>query len=181
MMTMKFIQSTFAIACLAILILDVTYVSCYRPSLLSTTRQSPPPKQQQQFTLGTPKTVTTTTTRRQWFNGIIAATAAAATSSMTADGNIPPANAVISSKYCAYGEGAGCEDLAEGNPLILELQQRSSKNKETIQRVRFKKSLFYLRLGCSSLTHGIDMIRFLTLFSNMISILLFCVCFFFFV
>ena len=131
---MKLIQSTFGFACLTILIRDVTNVSCYRPPLLSITRQAP--KLQQQNTLGTPKTVTatTTTTRRQWFNGIVAATAAAAT--MTAGGIIQPANAVISSKYCAYGEGAGCEDLAEGNPLILELQQRSSKNKETIQRVR---------------------------------------------
>ena len=133
MMMMKLIQTTFAFACLTILIHDVTNVSCYRPSLLSTTRQSLP---RQPTSATTPKTVTTatTTTRRQWFNGIVAATTAAAT--MTAGGIIQPANAVISSKYCAYGEGAGCEDLAEGNPLILELQQRSSKNKETIQRVR---------------------------------------------
>ena len=39
---------------------------------------------------------------------------------------------VISSKYCAYGQGDDCSDLAEGNPLILELQRRSSANKEKI-------------------------------------------------
>ena len=39
---------------------------------------------------------------------------------------------VISSKYCAYGEGNDCSDLAEGNPLILELQRRSSANKDKI-------------------------------------------------
>ena len=40
------------------------------------------------------------------------------------------ADAVISSKYCAYGEGNDCEDLAEGNPYILELQRKSAANKE---------------------------------------------------
>ena len=52
-------------------------------------------------------------------------------------------NAVISSKYCAYGEGDGCEDLAEGNPLILELQRKSSANKETIQKEA--RDAFYVK------------------------------------
>jgi hypothetical protein len=39
---------------------------------------------------------------------------------------------VLSSKYCAYGQGDGCEELAGGNQLILELQRRSSANKEKI-------------------------------------------------
>ncbi len=46
------------------------------------------------------------------------------------------AHAVISSKYCAYGTGDGCEDLAEGNEYIRQLQQRSATNKEAIQLVR---------------------------------------------
>jgi hypothetical protein len=46
------------------------------------------------------------------------------------------ADAVISSKYCAYGTGDGCEDLAEGNEYIRQLQQRSAANKEAIQLVR---------------------------------------------
>lgn len=44
------------------------------------------------------------------------------------------AQAVISSKYCAYGTGDGCEDLAEGNEYIKQLQARSAANKETIQQ-----------------------------------------------
>jgi hypothetical protein len=53
------------------------------------------------------------------------------------------AGAVISSKYCAYGEGDGCDDLAEGNPLILELQRKSSTNKETIQKEA--RNAFYMK------------------------------------
>ena len=40
------------------------------------------------------------------------------------------------SKYCAFGEGDGCEELAEGNELIRQLQARSAANKEAIQAVR---------------------------------------------
>jgi hypothetical protein len=45
--------------------------------------------------------------------------------------------------YCAYGEGEGCEDLAEGNPLILELQRKSSANKETNQKEA--RNAFYMK------------------------------------
>mmetsp|Transcript_5589 Transcript_5589/g.13154 ORF Transcript_5589/g.13154 Transcript_5589/m.13154 type:complete len:178 (+) Transcript_5589:44-577(+) len=41
-----------------------------------------------------------------------------------------PANAVISAKYCAYGSGEGCDDLAEGNEFIRQLQEKSAANKE---------------------------------------------------
>lgn len=44
------------------------------------------------------------------------------------------AQAVISSKYCAYGTGDGCDDLAEGNEYIKQLQARSAVNKEAIQQ-----------------------------------------------
>ena len=46
-----------------------------------------------------------------------------------------PANAIISSKYCAYGSGEGCEDLAEGNEFIQQLQARSAANKEKNESV----------------------------------------------
>lgn len=50
---------------------------------------------------------------------------------------------VISGKYCAYGEGEGCDDLAEGNPLILELQRKSAANRETAQREA--RNAFYMK------------------------------------
>ena len=71
--------------------------------------------------------------RRNWINGFAAASGSLAVAAST---NIHAANAVISSKYCAYGTGQGCEDLAEGNEFIKELQARSAANKEAIQLVR---------------------------------------------
>lgn len=53
------------------------------------------------------------------------------------------AHGVISSKFCAYGEGEGCADLAEGNPLIIELQRKSSANKEAIQQEA--QNAFYMK------------------------------------
>jgi len=44
------------------------------------------------------------------------------------------AQAIISSKYCAYGTGEGCDDLAEGNEYIKQLQAKSALNKEAIQQ-----------------------------------------------
>jgi hypothetical protein len=73
----------------------------------------------------------TTTSRRNFVNGLVGA---ATTVAMVA--GMEPANAVISSRYCAYGQGEGCEDLAEGNAFIRQLQEKSSANKETIQSVR---------------------------------------------
>lgn len=53
------------------------------------------------------------------------------------------ANAVISSKYCAYGEGNDCEDLAEGNSYILELQRKSAANKQA--NIESAKNAFYAK------------------------------------
>jgi hypothetical protein len=39
-------------------------------------------------------------------------------------------NGVIRSKGCYQGAGDGCTELSEDNPLILQLQQQSSKNRE---------------------------------------------------
>jgi hypothetical protein len=65
--------------------------------------------------------------RRQWFTG-----AAVAVASMVPQ---EPAKAIISSKYCAYGSGNDCEDLAEGNELIRALQEKSRVNKEANELV----------------------------------------------
>lgn len=70
--------------------------------------------------------------RRDLFHGFVSGVAA---STLLASGP-QEAGAVISSKFCAYGTGDGCEDLAEGNAFIKELQAKSAANKETIILVR---------------------------------------------
>ena len=50
---------------------------------------------------------------------------------------------VLSSKYCAYGEGTDCEALAEGNPYILELQRKSAANKQA--NMASAKNAFYAK------------------------------------
>ena len=50
---------------------------------------------------------------------------------------------VLSSKFCAYGEGNDCDDLAEGNPYILELQRKSAANKKN--NVESAKNAFYAK------------------------------------
>ena len=53
--------------------------------------------------------------RRDWMNTI-----AATGSGVAAFVALPESSeAVISSKYCAYGTGDGCEDLAEGNGVTV--------------------------------------------------------------
>ena len=52
-------------------------------------------------------------------------------------------HAVISSKYCAYGTGDGCEDLAEGNEYIKQLQAKSAANKEAIQQE--SRNAYYMK------------------------------------
>jgi hypothetical protein len=82
--------------------------------------------------------------RRDWIaQGVAGGFAGAAAVIATPE----QANAVISSKLCAYGEGEGCDDLAEGNEYIKQLQAKSAANKETIQAVRY---LLLLLLLCSS-------------------------------
>ena len=79
--------------------------------------------------------------RRVFFTKALVSTSAV----LTAKALFPkePANAVISSKYCAYGGGDGCDDLAEGNEFILELQRKSAANKEAIQQDA--KNAFYMK------------------------------------
>jgi hypothetical protein len=85
-----------------------------------------------------PSTTTTNnknalSSRRDWMNGLVAG---AATGAVALLSDPQPAKAVISSKFCAYGTGDGCEDLAEGNEYIRQLQAKSAVNKETIILVR---------------------------------------------
>jgi hypothetical protein len=79
--------------------------------------------------------------RRVFFTKALVSTSAV----LTTKALLPkePANAVISGKYCAYGEGDGCADLAEGNEFILELQRKSSANKEAIQQDA--RNAFYMK------------------------------------
>ena len=70
-----------------------------------------------------------------------------------------PADAVISSKYCASGVGEGCTDLSEGNDLIRSLQEKSATNRErnekagSVQRTLFDQLLAEHRnLEASNLT-----------------------------
>ena len=81
------------------------------------------------------------TSRREWMVKTFATPLATVVVVGTTTALPQPANAVISSKYCAYGTGEGCDDLAEGNEFIKQLQAKSAANKETIQAVR--KNSFY--------------------------------------
>ena len=65
--------------------------------------------------------------RRDWMKKGIIAVAAGMTLNSPESAN--------ANKYCAFGTGDGCEDLAEGNEYIRELQARSAANKEAIQLV----------------------------------------------
>ena len=63
-----------------------------------------------------------TVSRRDVFGALGTAAAVAASNQ--------PAEAVLSSKYCASGVGEGCSDLSEGNELIRKLQEQSATNRE---------------------------------------------------
>ena len=75
--------------------------------------------------------------RRDWLSFI----AGTATSSILLPKQ--PSNAVISSKYCAYGSGEGCDDLAEGNEFIRQLQAKSAANKEA--NVMEARNAYYMK------------------------------------
>ncbi|VEU42746.1 unnamed protein product [Pseudo-nitzschia multistriata] len=76
--------------------------------------------------------------------GVLSKTAAAVAFVATGGALPEPASAgVQASKFCAYGEGNDCEDLAEGNPYILELQRRSAANKQN--NIDSAKNAFYAK------------------------------------
>mmetsp|Transcript_1249 Transcript_1249/g.2644 ORF Transcript_1249/g.2644 Transcript_1249/m.2644 type:complete len:193 (-) Transcript_1249:1722-2300(-) len=118
------ILAAFAGLCLVLSSSDVAFVSAYSQ------------QQQQQHRKPSTSKATTTPSRRTFFASVTAAVATAAAATA-------PANAVLSSKYCAYGEGNDCEDLAEGNPYILELQRKSAENK--VANVESAKNAFYAK------------------------------------
>jgi len=53
--------------------------------------------------------------------------------------------AAISQAPCVAGEGPGCVDAAEDNPLVKRLQENSRKNKEANNQAMLEK---YWREGC---------------------------------
>ncbi|KAK1865211.1 hypothetical protein I4F81_007745 [Pyropia yezoensis] len=61
--------------------------------------------------------------------GRAAATAAAAAAAVLLATSLPSL-AAISSAPCVAGEGAGCAEVAEENPLVKRLQEQSRKNKD---------------------------------------------------
>eukprot|EP00980_Cylindrotheca_fusiformis_P000477 scaffold119_cov131-Cylindrotheca_fusiformis.AAC.7 len=75
--------------------------------------------------------------RRDWFS------CAAATATVVLVSPEQPASAVLSSKYCAYGAGQDCDDLAEGNEFIRKLQAQSAANKE--KNVQDAKYAYYMK------------------------------------
>ena len=83
---------------------------------------------------------TSSTSRRAWLNqAASAAVAAAAGVALLPDQAKATTTGIISSKYCAFGQGSGCDDLAEGNPYIRQLQERSAANREAIELVRQRR------------------------------------------
>lgn len=72
-------------------------------------------------------------TRRGVFRRLLSASSVAAFASTI---STAPAQAVLSSKYCAAGVGEGCNDLSEGNELIRSLQEKSAAKREQYAMVR---------------------------------------------
>ena len=78
-------------------------------------------------------------TRRAVFGGaLVAAPALPALASTRAD--LLGGGGGGATGQCVYGEGSGCAELAEGNELILKLQQRSRDNKVKNELELFEKT-----------------------------------------
>eukprot|EP00536_Pseudo-nitzschia_multiseries_P002699 jgi/Psemu1/301507/fgenesh1_kg.36_\ len=121
----------FKFACLLLVSYDAAVVSAYsqhRPPTTSTSTTK---------TQGNSNDVV----ERRGFFAKVAVTAVIAVSA--GPESATATEGVISSKFCAYGEGNDCEDLAEGNPYILELQKRSAANKQN--NVESAKNAFYAK------------------------------------
>lgn len=94
-----------------------------------------------------------TTSRRTFFTKTLATVTTAAATTTTAVVVVTTVvtpfdeahaiDGVISSKYCAYGQGEDCEDLAEGNTYIQELQRKSAANKDV--NVRDAENAYYAK------------------------------------
>jgi len=68
-------------------------------------------------------------------NAILAASAALAPRTANA--------VVVQSGPCASGEGAACENLADGNEFILSLQKKSATNREKNEKVSYSYTLWF--------------------------------------
>ena len=94
-----------------------------------------------------------TTSRRTFFTKTLATVTTAAATTTTAVVVVTTVvtpfdeahaiDGVISSKYCAYGQGEDCDDLAEGNTYIQELQRKSVANKDV--NVRDAENAYYAK------------------------------------
>ncbi|GAB0490212.1 hypothetical protein MMPV_009980 [Pyropia vietnamensis] len=76
-----------------------------------------------------------------------AAVTAAAAATVVLLATSLPSLAAISSAPCVAGEGAGCVDMAEENPLVKRLQEQSRKNKDVNNKEMLEK---YWRKGYDS-------------------------------
>jgi hypothetical protein len=128
---------------------DVCFVSAYSQQGLPAAAKA---------TVAAAKTTAGIGDRRRFFaktmtsvaaSGIVAASLATLPQGANAaEGESGEANnnnnaAVLPSKFCAYGEGNDCEDLAEGNPFILELQRKSAANKQA--NIDSAKNAYYAK------------------------------------
>ena len=124
---------------IVMMLLARSIVLCFLCSLASAySSQRPPPAQTQRTT--TTRTTTATEvagSRRDILAGMAGFFLLVPPKEANANA------AILSSKYCAYGEGNDCQDLAEGNPYILELQRKSAANKEA--NIQSAKNAFYAK------------------------------------
>ena len=60
---------------------------------------------------------------------------------------------------CVYGEGDGCADVAEGNELILKLQQKSRENKAKNELELYEKTTAMLGYDDFMIASGKVMVR----------------------
>ena len=86
-------------------------------------------------------TVTVTGTESNNNDGSISSLSTSSTGTSSGSDVDTGRDGIISSKYCAYGMGDGCADLAEGNDFIKKLQAKSATNKESAQMVRYYISI----------------------------------------
>ena len=80
------------------------------------------------------------TTRRAVFGGALAAIAPALPALASTRADLLGGGGGGATGKCVFGEGPGCTELAEGNELILKLQQKSRDNKEKNELELYEKT-----------------------------------------
>jgi len=78
--------------------------------------------------------------RRAWFAGAFGAAAVPAAAHASKRSDLLSDNG----SGCVFGEGDGCEALAEGNELILKLQKKSRDNREKNEKELYEKTVAML-------------------------------------